>query len=233
MLKYSRTSFFNKPSTLFTILAALLCTGILIFEHNVVSPENAEYEKEKINSGYDRPDKFLEYFSAIKTREDGKEYPVNYQYTELKKAQIALKQLKNAPVRLNWLERGPGNISGRTRGLIVDPGDVKGNTWYAGSAGGGIWKTTDAGKSWRNLTPDFPNLSTVTLEMSPSDNNVIYAGTGELHAGATGVVKGCGIFKSVNRGESYKTSKSAAKYVPAFPGTCSSPVATWSLLRSG
>jgi hypothetical protein len=188
---------------------ALMLSGIILVFYGVhfmsarIFPEDIESEEEEENEGYDQPDKFMEYFGAITTRDDGSTYPVNHQFTELKKAQIALTNLKKATVRLNWVERGPGNIGGRTRGLILDPSDNSGNTWYAGSAGGGIWKTTDAGRSWRNLTPGFPNLSTVTLEMAASDNNVIYAGTGELQAGATGIIKGSGIFKSNDRGETW------------------------------
>ncbi|HPT31757.1 MAG TPA: hypothetical protein PLW67_07950, partial [Prolixibacteraceae bacterium] len=163
-----------------------------------------EREGEREREGYDKPDQYMVYFDAITNREKGAGYPVNYQFTELKKAQVAASALRKAQVRLNWVERGPANIGGRTRGLIIDPADKSGNTWFAGSAGGGIWKTYDGGQSWRNLTPGFPNLSTVTLEMAPSNNNILYAGTGELQAGATGVIKGIGIFKSLDRGENWE-----------------------------
>jgi len=195
-----------KKSYLLPLAALFLfAVAILVFYPSGNDQDKSEFEKdeEKEREGYDRPDQYFVYFDAIKNRENGAEYPVNYQFTELKKAQVALKMLKKAPVKLNWVERGPGNIGGRTRGLIVDPADVSGNTWFAGSAGGGIWKTGNGGQSWRNLTPGFPNLSTVTLEMAPSNNNVLYAGTGELQAGATGVIRGIGIFKSVDRGETW------------------------------
>jgi photosystem II stability/assembly factor-like uncharacterized protein len=187
--------------SLLVILITVLLTEMY---HTGNEPEDLfESEEEKEKEGYDRPDEFMVYFDAIQNREDGAEYPVNYQYTELKKARMAALALKKAPVRLNWVERGPGNIGGRTRGLIVDPADASGNTWFAGSAGGGIWLTSDGGQSWRNLTPGIPNLSTVTLEMAASNTNVLYAGTGELQAGATGVIKGIGIFKSTDRGETW------------------------------
>ena len=106
--------------------------------------------------------------------------------------------------------RGPGNVSGRTRGLIIDPDDRAKNTWFAGSVSGGIWKTTDAGKSWIDKTPDLPNMATTTLAMAQSNTNIIYAGTGEGFFGI-GMVDGGGIYKSEDRGESWGLLPSTEK----------------------
>ena len=108
---------------------------------------------------------------------------------------------KSAAV-LPWIERGPGNVSGRVRGLLVDPDDKTGNTWFVGSVGGGIWKTTDAGKKWRNLSPNLPNLAVSTLAMSKVNTNIIYAGTGESMFNVD-AINGDGIFKSTDKGENW------------------------------
>ncbi len=171
--------------------------------------ESSEKEKlieEKVKT--DQPDKFAEYFRRIKTRE-GKtkpDYPLGYKIKELKKAKEQVKKLAKSNNKITealpWIERGPGNVGGRTRGLVVDPDDPSHQTWFAGSVGGGIWKTTDAGATWVNKTPDLPNLATVTIVMAKSNHDVMYAGTGEGFYNLD-AVEGNGIFKSTDRGETW------------------------------
>lgn len=177
----------------------------------------AEVLKEKLErraSGWSKPDKpseFLKFHKNIRIKDgDTKSgYKHNYKLFELEKAKLRTPKLKSASVNLNWVERGPGNVSGRTRGLIVDPDDPSGNTWYTGSVGGGIWKTSSAGTSWMNLTPDLPNLATVCIAMSKSNTQVIYAGSGEGFGNTDGII-GDGIFKSINKGKSWVQLTSTA-----------------------
>lgn len=178
--------------------------------------ELVNFKKIRRITGWAKPDKpsqFLEYHKRIRTK-DGQQqatYPFNYKINELAKAQQRSQtHLKSTSVELNWIERGPGNVSGRTRGLIIDPDDLRGNTWFVGSVGGGIWKTSNAGISWTNLTPDFPTLSTVTLAMAASNTQVIYAGTGEGF-GNSDAITGDGIFKSKNKGETWEQLASTTK----------------------
>src|ERR1700733_1220458 len=52
-------------------------------------------------------------------------------------------------------------------------------TFYMGSTGGGVWKTTDAGHSWVNISDgQIPVGSMGAVEVSLSDPNIIYVGTG-------------------------------------------------------
>src|SRR5690349_18443114 len=52
-------------------------------------------------------------------------------------------------------------------------------TFYMGSTGGGVWKTTDAGHSWSNVSDGyFAAASMGAIEVSLSNPNVVYAGTG-------------------------------------------------------
>lgn len=180
--------------------------------------EVVKFKTERRITGWAKPDKpsqFLEYHKRIRTK-DGQQqavYPFNYKLNELNKAQKNRKTfLKSTSTDLDWIERGPGNVSGRTRGLIIDPDDLTGNTWFAGSVGGGIWKTSNAGMSWVNLTPNFPTLSTVTLAMAASNTQVIYAGTGEGF-GNSDAITGDGIFKSKNKGESWEQLPSTTKNI--------------------
>src|SRR5215472_966914 len=52
-------------------------------------------------------------------------------------------------------------------------------TFYMGSTGGGVWKTTDAGANWVNVSDgQIPVGSMGAVEVSQSDPNIVYAGTG-------------------------------------------------------
>ena len=168
--------------------------------------ENEEHEREN-NARPDEPDKFAEYLALLKTGTSGKKYAGNYKIRELKKAKLHLAELKTATVDLDWKERGPGNVGGRTRSIIVDPKDVSGNTWVAGSVSGGVWRTTDAGKTWKCISPGLVNLATGALAMSEADPDVIYAGTGEGFYNIDAIT-GAGIFKSIDNGKSWEQLRS-------------------------
>jgi photosystem II stability/assembly factor-like uncharacterized protein len=111
----------------------------------------------------------------------------------------------------NWVELGPGNIGGRTRALVVDPYEP--DIMYAGGVAGGIWKTVDGGASWRAVDDSMINLAITSLVMNPFDNRILYAGTGEGFFWS-GMVRGLGIFKSVDAGESWHQLDSTVRGVP-------------------
>lgn len=170
-----------------------------------------EYGSKRQAERMDAPEEFDRFHRDIRTRDgdDGPAYPQDFKMIEVRKAvERKAAALKKSSV-LTWTERGPGNVGGRTRGLIVDPDDASRNTWFAGSVSGGIWKTTDAGITWVNKTPNLPNLATVTLAMAPSSHNVIYAGTGEGFSN-TDAVRGDGVWKSTDRGETWTQIASTA-----------------------
>src|SRR6185436_17457391 len=81
---------------------------------------------------------------------------------------------------LRWRSIGPANTGGRVADLAV--GRVPGlpDAIYVGAASGGIFKSTNQGTSW---TPVFDRadamMSIGDLAVSPSNANIIWAGTGE------------------------------------------------------
>lgn len=159
---------------------------------------------ERRRAGYakaEKPDEFARilYERRIPEGETRPQYPLNYKLKALQKARSASKTGGDI---LPWVERGPANVSGRARGLVLDPDDPTGNTWFVGSVGGGIWKTEDAGANWINLTPDLPTLAVSVVVMSASNPDVMYAGTGESMF-SVDVINGDGIFKSIDRGQSW------------------------------
>ena len=80
------------------------------------------------------------------------------------------------------------------------------NTFYMGSTGGGIWKTTDAGHTWNNISDGFFAVASMgAVEVSLSDPNIIFAGTGSSKI-RSNVSIGRGIYKSTDAGRTWTFS---------------------------
>ena len=147
------------------------------------------------------PDLVAQYHHDIRSSLDGiNEYPMAYRIGELNRAMAAA--AKTPGIKIGWKARGPGNVGGRTRPILVDPDD-RFKTWWAGSVSGGLWKTVDRGQTWVPVTEHLSNLSVSSLAMAASNHNVIYMGTGEGFYNL-GRVAGDGIFKSSDRGRTWK-----------------------------
>lgn len=95
---------------------------------------------------------------------------------------------------------GPTNIGGRITDVAVHPDSPY--TWYIGAATGGIFKTTDGGETWDNIFKDAPLISIGDLEIDPTNEDVIYAGTGEANASSFSFL-GNGIYKSFDAGQTW------------------------------
>ncbi len=75
-----------------------------------------------------------------------------------------------------------------------------------GSTGGGVWKTTDAGRTWQNISDAFlPVASIGAVEVSLSDPTTIYVGTGSSKI-RSNVSIGRGIYKSTDAGRTWAFS---------------------------
>ena len=160
--------------------------------------------KNKSNLKYDGPEEYAQILSFYRQG-----YPYGYREIELDKMKnINSSSFSNsnptfgasASDASTFKERGPFNVPGRTRAIVVDASDSNGNTWYAAGVGGGVWKTSNAGATWTNLTPDMENIAVVTLAQSSSQPNVLYAGTGESWSGNLDAIDGSGVFKSSDGG---------------------------------
>src|SRR5579885_2487609 len=76
-------------------------------------------------------------------------------------------------------------------------------TFYMGSTGGGVWKTTDAGHNWVNVSDgQIPVGSMGAIEVSLSDPNVVYAGTGSSKI-RSNVSIGRGMYTSTDAGKTW------------------------------
>jgi photosystem II stability/assembly factor-like uncharacterized protein len=108
---------------------------------------------------------------------------------------------KKAFQSLEWRLVGP-HRAGRVVAVAGHPEEY--GTFYFGACAGGVWKTTNAGSHWENISDGFFNTSAVgALEVSRSDPNVIYAGTGET-AIRSNVSHGDGVYKSTDGGRTWK-----------------------------
>jgi hypothetical protein len=127
------------------------------------------------------------------------------------------------PLPRNPIDPNFGIIaSGRITAIAIDPTNA--STIYIGGAAGGVWKTEDGGATWRALTDKQCSLAMGSIAIDPSNNKVIYAGTGELNFGADNYY-GCGLLKSTDGGVTW-TQMGASVFAPANnPGAKISKVA--------
>jgi len=138
-----------------------------------------------------------------------------------------------APGTNTWVAYGPkpldtvgttnnsyryGTVAGRVSvgGLAVNPSNP--SVAYAGFVAGGLWKTTNLGAASVTWTPlwddkDFVTQSAGAIEIDPTNNNVVYAGTGDWDANDQ---FGAGIMKTTDGGTTW-TQLGADIFTPYSP----------------
>ena len=115
---------------------------------------------------------------------------------------------------LVWRNIGPfrgGRVAAVT-GAIGEPG-----VFYAGLPLGGVWKTTNAGATWFPIFDSITEASSVgSIEVAPSDTNVIYVGMGDMITGG-GINEGNGVYKSTDAGKTWMhLGLDATKQIPSI-----------------
>ncbi|WP_432412812.1 VPS10 domain-containing protein [Rasiella sp. SM2506] len=113
-------------------------------------------------------------------------------------------QLATQRNQLNvWEFAGPLNVGGRITDIEIPVDDA--NTYYVGAASGGIFKTTNGGANWQPIFDDMDMLSIGDMEISKTNTDVIWVGTGEPNAGGGSLVyDGDGIYKSEDAGATWQ-----------------------------
>ena len=101
----------------------------------------------------------------------------------------------------NWRAIGPANMGGRVTDIDGVPGDP--SIFYVSGADGGIFKTTNGGVSFDPIFENQRAYSIGALTIAPSDNNILWVGTGEGDP-RNSVGYGWGIYKSLDGGMSWK-----------------------------
>lgn len=103
-----------------------------------------------------------------------------------------------------WEFAGPENVGGRVTDIEI-PID-NGLTYYVGSASGGIFKTTDGGSNWIPIFDEQEMLSIGDIEISKTNTDVIWVGTGEVNAGGGSLAyDGDGMYKSTDAGLTWES----------------------------
>src|SRR5437763_2996076 len=104
------------------------------------------------------------------------------------------------PDGLSFRFLGPA-VGNRVASIAGVPGDPL--TYYAGAASGGVWKTTDGGVRWTPISDSMPVAAIGALAVAPSDESIVWAGTGEAWAIRDSDVVGDGIYKSMDAGKTW------------------------------
>ncbi len=96
---------------------------------------------------------------------------------------------------------GPAVTGGRVHdveALASDP-----STIFVATASGGLWKTTNRGHTWTNVFEFMPVSTFGDVAISPSDPQIVYAGTGEQNNRQSSSW-GNGVYRSDDGGETWR-----------------------------
>ena len=98
---------------------------------------------------------------------------------------------------------GPTLNSARAEAIQLDtehPGTI-----YVAFGSGGLWKTVNHGITWNPIFEHMPSQGIGDIALAPSNNNILYVGTGEsLKKARNFTMPGTGVYKSTNAGESWE-----------------------------
>jgi len=95
---------------------------------------------------------------------------------------------------------GPGGMSGRVTAIDVEKRNNA--VFYIGTASGGLWKTENGGVNFTTLFDKEEVSSIGALSIDPSNEDVIWAGTGEGNP-RNSLNGGYGIYKSLDGGRNW------------------------------
>ena len=107
---------------------------------------------------------------------------------------------ENSYSAMRWRNIGPCR-AGRALAASGIPGNA--STFYFGSVDGGVWKTTNAGLTWEPISDGQVSPSIGALAIAPSDEKIIYVGTGEADM-RSDITYGDGMYKSVDGGQHWQ-----------------------------
>jgi photosystem II stability/assembly factor-like uncharacterized protein len=103
---------------------------------------------------------------------------------------------------MRWRQIGPFR-AGRVSAVAGIPGNAA--IYYMGTPGGGIWKTVNAGTTWLPISDgQIPVSSIGSIVVSPSNPNILYAGTGDVSNVGGAVNEGDGVYKSIDAGKTWR-----------------------------
>ena len=104
---------------------------------------------------------------------------------------------------LEWSFIGPINVSGRCTDVAVATPYNEHYTVFMAAASGGVWRTTNDGTTWEPVFDQGPSTSIGDVTIAPSDNNIVWIGTGEANIFRSSMA-GAGVFKSTDGGDTWQ-----------------------------
>ncbi|MFQ5633620.1 MAG: WD40/YVTN/BNR-like repeat-containing protein, partial [bacterium] len=91
---------------------------------------------------------------------------------------------------------------GRVTAVAGTPGNPP--VVFFGGTGGGVWKSTNNGRSYRNVSDKYFKVGSIgAIAIAPSDPNVIYVGTGSACI-RSNVSTGRGVYKSTDGAKTWQ-----------------------------
>ncbi len=106
--------------------------------------------------------------------------------------------------RLAWRNLGPFRTGAWTTAIAVPDAPLAAHlyTFYVGTRNGGVWKTVNNGTTFEPVFDGQPSLSIGAIDVAPSDQNVVWVGTGEAYQ-ARSSYSGDGVYKSTDAGKTW------------------------------
>ncbi|MBT4188893.1 MAG: glycosyl hydrolase, partial [Gemmatimonadales bacterium] len=95
---------------------------------------------------------------------------------------------------------GPAATGGRIHDVEALPSDP--STMFVAAASGGLWRTTNRGQTWTNVFDTMAVSTFGDVDISRSNNDVIYVGTGEQQ-NRQSTSYGNGVYKTTDGGDSW------------------------------
>lgn len=208
----------KKPTIFLTIIISILIASFQISCNQQTEHPEIEEDKRK-------PNDWLFRQRAYPTGKlDVGIYPLATQYRKkmLKKNSLSGTGFKNNA----WQFSGPTNIGGRVTDIEVTTTNPK--TIFIGAASGGIFKSTDIGTSWIPIFDQEGSLTIGDMELAPSNQNILYVGTGEANGSGNSITyTSNGVYRSNDGGTSWNhlgldSIGSVGKVIvhPTDPNTC-------------
>ncbi len=107
--------------------------------------------------------------------------------------------------RLTWRNLGPFRAGAWITEIAVPDAPARSHlyTFYVGTRNGGVWKTTNNGTTFAPIFDQQDALSIGALAIAPSDEAVVWVGTGESYT-ARSSYSGNGIYKSTDAGKTWQ-----------------------------
>ncbi|MCC6476221.1 T9SS type A sorting domain-containing protein [bacterium] len=186
-----------------TQLAVILCFAAQVLASPDPVRVNMQSRLEPFKQYYDSQDQwprahgykpYMRYQWDVMQRSfDGGEVPAG----ALWEGYQAMQRMPKVALDEPWTPLGPFNHGGRTRVVRFHPNNS--NIMFAGSVGGGLFRSDNAGELWYPISDALPNLAIGCFEISQSNPNVMYLGTGEGYFNGDAIA-GVGLFKSIDGG---------------------------------